>query len=183
MKDVGPVAWPPAPIRTERLVLRAPRSEDRATYVDLLASAEVHAYLGGARPREEVERDLPAVPEQQAGTFVVTRDGAMIGLVLLRRADRHHRAQARHRIDLAYLFLPQAWGHGYAEEACRAALDWLSGVLPDEPVMLTTQTANAASMRLAVKVGFVEVERFHAWDAEQWLGRRNALGRPAVDPP
>jgi hypothetical protein len=27
-------------------------------------------------------------------------------------------------------------------------------------------------MRLAAKLGFAEVERFHAWDADQWLGMR-----------
>jgi hypothetical protein len=27
-------------------------------------------------------------------------------------------------------------------------------------------------MRLAAKLGFTEVERFQAWDAEQWLGLR-----------
>jgi len=43
-------------------------------------------------------------------------------------------------------------------------------VRPGEPVVLTTQTANVASMRLAGKLGFTEVERFEAWGAEQWLG-------------
>ncbi|MET8251220.1 hypothetical protein [Micromonospora sp. NPDC005197] len=38
--------------------------------------------------------------------------------------------------------------------------------------LLTTQSANVNSMRLAAKLGFTEVERFHAWDAEQWLGVR-----------
>jgi hypothetical protein len=27
-------------------------------------------------------------------------------------------------------------------------------------------------MRLAAKLGFTEVERYRAWDADQWLGRR-----------
>ena len=36
--------------------------------------------------------------------------------------------------------------------------------------MLTTQTANAPSMRLAAKLGFSEVERFEEYGAEQWLG-------------
>jgi hypothetical protein len=35
------------------------------------------------------------------------------------------------------LFLPQAWGCGYAAEACAAALDWFTGALPGEPVVLT----------------------------------------------
>jgi len=37
-------------------------------------------------------------------------------------------------------------------------------------VVLTTQTANVGSMRLAAKLGFTELERFEAWGAEQWLG-------------
>ena len=44
--------------------------------------------------------------------------------------------------------------------------------------MLTTQTANAASMRLAAKLGFTEVERFEAWGAEQWLGMRDFRDGP-----
>ncbi|GAA3827195.1 hypothetical protein GCM10022206_77360 [Streptomyces chiangmaiensis] len=56
------------------------------------------------------------------------------------------------------MFLPRAWGFGYAGEACAAALDWFDGVLPGEPV-LRTQTANLGSMRLEAKLGFTEVER------------------------
>ncbi len=44
--DAGPVAWPPPPIRTERLVLREPEARDRAAFIELLASSEVHTYLG-----------------------------------------------------------------------------------------------------------------------------------------
>lgn len=45
--------------------------------------------------------------------------------------------------------------------------------------MLTTQSANTGSMRLAAKLGFTEVERFEAWGAEQWLGLRPpAAGAP-----
>ncbi|MFE5207422.1 GNAT family N-acetyltransferase [Streptomyces sp. NPDC056600] len=170
--ELGVATWPPAPIRTERLVLRASEARDRAVFVELLASAEVNAYLGGPRDRDEVERELPEVPEQWPGSFVVELDGEMIGHVLLRRAAGHRRPAAAGKLDLGYLFLPRAWGRGYAAEACAAALDWLDGALPGEPVVLTTQSANVGSMRLAEKLGFGEVERFVAWDAEQWLGMR-----------
>ncbi|MBO1414878.1 GNAT family N-acetyltransferase [Streptomyces sp. FH025] len=170
MDDLGPVAWPPAPIRTERLVLRASEARDRAAFIELLASPEVHTYLGGPRSRDELERTTPEAPEQWPGSFVVDLDGSMIGQILLRRAAEDRRPTVAGRAELGYLFLPQAWGHGYASEACTAALDWLARALPGEPVVLATQTANLPSMRLAAKLGFTEVERFEAWDAEQWLG-------------
>ncbi|MEW2400720.1 GNAT family N-acetyltransferase [Streptomyces sp. NPDC046862] len=115
MTDLRPLAWPPAPIRTERLVLRESEARDRAVVIELDASPEGGTALG-------------------------------------------------------YMFLPEAWGRGYATEACTAALDWFAGALPGEPVVLYTRTANVRSMRLAAKLGFTELERFEAYGAEQWLG-------------
>ncbi|MGW9370156.1 GNAT family N-acetyltransferase [Streptomyces xanthophaeus] len=124
--ELGPVAWPPAPIRTDRLVLRESLARDRAAFIELCASPEVRTYLGGPRPRDE----------------------------------------------LGYVLLPQAWGHGYAAEACAAVLAWFADVLPGEPVVLCTQTANTRSTTLAAKLGFIEVERFEEYGAEQWFGVR-----------
>jgi RimJ/RimL family protein N-acetyltransferase len=94
-------------------VLRESEARDRAAFIELLASPEVHTYLGGPRPRDELERETPGAPERWPGSFVVDLDGEMIG-----------------------------------------------------------------SMRLAAKLGFTEVERFQAWDAEQWLGLRPSVARP-----
>ncbi|WP_329013036.1 GNAT family N-acetyltransferase [Streptomyces sp. NBC_00690] len=169
MTELGPVAWPPAPIRTERLVLREPEVRDHAAFIELLASAEVHTYLGGPRPRDEVNRAVAEIAERRPGLFVVDLDGAMIGQITLTR-ETGHIQQAAGRVELGYLLLPQAWGCGYAAEACGAALDWFAGALPGEPVVLATQTANIRSMRLAAKLGFTEVERFEGYGAEQWFG-------------
>jgi RimJ/RimL family protein N-acetyltransferase len=174
MAELGAVAWPPEPIRTERLVLREPEARDRAAFIELLASPEVGVYLGGPQPRDELEREMPGTPERPPGLFVVDLNGAMIGQVILNRATGRCAGKA----ELGYLFLPQAWGFGYAEEACAAALGWLDDALPGEPVVLFTQTANARSMRLAAKLGFTEAERFEAWGAEQWLGMRSPVTPP-----
>jgi RimJ/RimL family protein N-acetyltransferase len=171
--DLGPVAWPPEPIRTERLVLREPEARDRVAFIELLVSPEVGTYLGGPRPRDELEREMPGAPERSPGLFVVELDGAMIGQVILRRAMGPPAAAGK--AELGYLFLPQAWGFGYAAEACAAALRWFAGALPGEPVVLFTQTANARSMRLAAKLGFTEIERFEAYGAEQWFGMRSPV--------
>jgi RimJ/RimL family protein N-acetyltransferase len=177
MADLGPVAWPPEPIRTERLVLREPEARDRAAFIELLASPEVATYLGGPRPREELEREMPGAPERPPGLFAVDLNGAMIGQVILRRATGHGPPAAAGKAELGYLFLPEAWGFGYADEACAAALGWLDDALPGEPVVLFTQTANARSMRLAAKLGFTEVERFESYGAEQWFGMRSPVTR------
>jgi RimJ/RimL family protein N-acetyltransferase len=77
--------------------------------------------------------------------------------------------------ELGYMFLPQAWGHGYAWEACVAALAWFDGALPGEPLVLCTQIANDRAMRLAARLGFTEVERFEEYGAEQWFGVRSSI--------
>ncbi|WP_433889325.1 GNAT family N-acetyltransferase [Streptomyces sp. CA-111067] len=173
MTDTRPIAWPPAPITTERLVLRPSEARDRSGVIELNASPEVGTYVGGPSSREELERMVPEVPGRRAGFFVVERDGALIGTIELNARDPERPGYHRHPeaagTELGYLFLPHAWGRGYGTEACTAALAWFAAELPGEPVLLGTQTANHASMRLATKLGFTELERFEEWGAEQWL--------------
>ncbi|MET7635980.1 MULTISPECIES: GNAT family N-acetyltransferase [unclassified Streptomyces] len=178
MTDHRALAWPSAPIKTERLVLRESEARDRAAVIELNASPEVNTYLGGPQPRAELERTVPEVPGQRRGWFVVELDGAMIGTVQLKphapESPSNRRLEAG-ETELGYLFLPEAWGRGYATEACTAALEWFADALHGEPVVLYTQTANGSSMRLAAKLGFTELERFEAWGAEQWFGVCSSL--------
>lgn len=171
--NAGSAAWPPAPIRTERLVLRESEARDRKVYIDLFASPEVGTYIGGARPRDELERTAPEVPGRRFGSFVVDLDGTMIGMITFDRRDPERRGYLLPdggEAELGYLFLPESWGRGYATEACAAALAWFADTHPGEPVVLTTQTANDASMRIVKKLGFTEVDRFEEYGAEQWFG-------------
>lgn len=150
--------------------------------IELLTSPEVSTYLGGPRPRDECERAMPETPERRAGLFVIELDGAMIGTVELNRRDAQRRSHGRPdagEAELGYLLLPEAWGRGYAAEACAAVLGWFAGALPGQPVVLRTQTANKRSMRLAAKLGFSEARRYEAWGAEQWMGVWFPLTPPA----
>jgi RimJ/RimL family protein N-acetyltransferase len=160
-------------LRTERLVLRESAARDRAAFIELFASPEVRTYLGGPRPRAELERAVPEVPGRRPGVFVADLDGAMIGMITFdrRAAERPgHVHPDAGETELGYLFLPEAWGRGYAAEACAAALGWFACECPGEPVVLCTQTANDRAVRLAAKLGFTEVERFEEFGAEQWFG-------------
>ncbi|RSS98366.1 GNAT family N-acetyltransferase [Streptomyces sp. WAC05950] len=180
MADLGPVVWPPAPLRTERLVLRESEARDRAAFIDLLASSEVRTYLGGPRPRAELENAVPEVPGRRPGVFVVDHDGAMIGIVTLDRRDAERPGHVRPdagETELSYMLLPEAWGRGYASEACAAALAWFADAFPSEPVVLCTQVANDRSVGVAVKLGFIEVERFEEFGAEQWFGVWSSVPR------
>ncbi|MEW2500976.1 MULTISPECIES: GNAT family N-acetyltransferase [unclassified Amycolatopsis] len=164
-------SWPPAPIRTARLVLRQSEARDRAAVIELLASPEVGTYLGGPQSRDELERTAPEVPGRRFGFFVVELDGETIGMITLDRRDAARPGRFRpgaETTEIGYLFLPRAWGFGYAEEACTAVLGWFAGA--GEPVVLCTRTANERSMRLAAKLGFTEVEKFEEFGAEQWFG-------------
>ncbi|MER7483573.1 GNAT family N-acetyltransferase [Streptomyces sp. NPDC126510] len=181
MIELGPLNWPAVPLKTQRLVLRASEARDRSAFIELFASPEVGTYLGGARPRDELERAVPEVPGRRSGLFVIDLDGAMIGMVTLDRrgAERpgHVRPEAE-ETELGYMLLPEHCGCGYAAEACAAALGWFAEAHPGEPVVLCTQTANERAMHLAVRLGFTEVERFEEYGAEQWFGVR-APGTPS----
>ncbi len=110
---------------------------------------------------------------------MVEHEGAPIGTVSFRRRDRERPGHVRpegDEVEIGYLLLPEAWGSGYATEACTAALAWVDRAVPGEPVVLCTQTANQPSMRVAERLGFVEVGRFEEYDAEQWLGVRWPVG-------
>jgi len=55
---------------------------------------------------------------------------------------------------MGYLIDPNYWGHGYAPEACRAALDYGFAELGYDRVELWINEFNVASQRVAQKLGF-----------------------------
>lgn len=176
--SLGSVGWPPDRIQTSRLVLREPEASDRPRLIDLAASLEVNQYVGGARSRDELEAQFPSRPRRRPGLFVVERDGLTLGCVTMDRRDPDRRGHVRpegNEADLGYMFLPDAWGSGYATEAAAAVLHWFDHTYSGELTLLSTQLANAASLRVAAKLGFVEVERFEDYGATQWLGVRDGV--------
>ncbi|GAA4928402.1 GNAT family N-acetyltransferase [Nonomuraea thailandensis] len=164
-------------VRSERLLLRRAHAADREAIVELMTDPEVQAHLGGPRPRGDVEKQFDTVMATGAprpGNFVIA-DGAtdrLLGTLMLGRRARDlpgHVTEDGEELELGYVLRRGAWGAGYAFEAATAALRAAAGELPDQPVVLVTQTANERSLALAARLGFRPVGTFEEWGAEQTL--------------
>lgn len=166
--------WPATPIRTERLLLRPPEARDRETFLDLGSDDQVNHHLGGGRDRAELDAAMPAVPADRPGQFVVEHEGRFVGWMGLGRRDPDRPGRASPDggdLELSYVTPASAWGHGYATEAGVAILAWSDERL-GEPMVVCTQVTNLASLRLAERLGFTELDRFEEFGAQQWFGVR-----------
>ncbi|WEV23884.1 GNAT family N-acetyltransferase [Streptomyces sp. 71268] len=174
-------AWPTisAPeIPTTRLRLRKAHDADIDGLIDLQTDPQVRAHLGGARPRDAVERYFAAngvgAVADKAGAYVIAdrdSDACLGTLVLDRRAADlpGHVTEEGGELELTYLLRRRGWGAGLAFEAATGLLRAVADELPDQPVLVVTQTANERSRRLATRLGFQPVGTFEAHGAEQTL--------------
>lgn len=62
--------------------------------------------------------------------------------------------------DLGFAFLSDYWGQGYAAEAAAETLHYAKNVLRAQQVMAITDKANAHSIKLLEKIGFVYESTF-----------------------
>ncbi|MEU6715320.1 GNAT family N-acetyltransferase [Nonomuraea sp. NPDC046802] len=166
-------------IPSDRLLLRKAHETDREGLIELLTDPEVRAYLGGPRPRADVERYFDAVGTANAtsapGSYVIADNptNRLIGTLMLdrRSADRPgHITEDGEELELSYVLRQSAWGAGLAFEAAMAALRAAAVELPDQPVLVVTQTANERSLKLAARLGFRRESTFEEFGAEQTLG-------------
>ena len=166
-------------IATDRVLLRKARIADRERLIELQTDPEVWAYLGGPRLRKAVEQRLDEIGTANvtaaAGAFVIADRATddLIGTLELKRSPADlpvHVAEEGQELELGYLLHRDAWGAGLAFEAATAALRAAADELPDQPVIIVTQTANQRSLKLAVRLGFQLVRTFNMHGAEQTLG-------------
>jgi RimJ/RimL family protein N-acetyltransferase len=166
-------------IATDRVVLRKGRDADRERLIELQTDPEVWAYLGGPRVREALEQRLdevggPAAATATPGVFIIADKATdeLIGTLEVKRraADLPgHVIEGGEELELGYLLRPDVWGAGLAFEAATAALRATADELPDQPVIILTQSANERSLKLAARLGFQPVKTFVQYDAEQTL--------------
>ena len=143
-------------IATDRLIMRRWRFEDRAPFAALNADPEVMEHFPVLMTREQSDAMIDRVEElfeaQGFGLWAVEvrRTSEFIGFTGLNRVPFH--AHFTPAVEVGWRLARSAWGHGYATEAARAALQvgWNCGL--DEIVSFTA-TTNLRSQAVMRRLG------------------------------
>jgi ribosomal-protein-alanine N-acetyltransferase len=153
--DVGSAVLPE--LRTERLLLRDWVEADLAPFAALNADPEVMRYFRAPLDRGEsdamADRIRQRLRDDGFGLWAVEVVGGapFIGFVGLARQT--YEAHFTPAVEVGWRLGRESWGHGYAPEAARAALELAFGPLGlDEVVSMTTVT-NVSSRRVMEKLG------------------------------
>ncbi|GAA3517210.1 RimJ/RimL family protein N-acetyltransferase [Streptosporangium album] len=166
-------------VPSERLLLRKAHDADREGFIELYTDPEVQAYIGGPQPRSDVEQRFDAAigtanATSRPGNYVIADNttNRLIGTLMLAcRPTDHpgHVTEDGEALELGYVLRRSAWGAGFAFEAATVALRAAADELPDQPVLVVTQTANKRSLKLAARLGFCPISTFEEFGAEQTL--------------
>lgn len=144
-------------LRTERLLLRRWRAEDRAPFAALNADARVMEFFPATLSRAEsdalAERIEAHFAERGFGLWALEVPGAVpfagfVGLSVPRFA-----AHFTPCVEVGWRLAAEHWGRGYAPEAARAALAHGFGALELREIVSFTAPANANSRRVMAKLG------------------------------
>lgn len=149
----------PPVLITQRLLLRELRLADAATVAAGAGDERVARFLLEvpspypiALARRWINGRIAWWELGRGVTFAITRrdaPDALLGSVSLRRHARDRRA------ELGYWLGAPAWGHGYATEATRAAVDFGFRQLGLARIYAQVIVGNDASMRVLAKLGMV----------------------------
>jgi RimJ/RimL family protein N-acetyltransferase len=140
-------------IETERLVLRTPRLDDLERWADMMTDADTARYIGGVQPKSLVWRSLMT----QAGAWTLTGVG-MFSVIEKASGRWVGRVGPWQPLgwpgtEVGWGLHRDAWGHGYALEAARAAMDYAFDTLDWPDVVHCIDPGNVRSQRLAERLG------------------------------
>jgi [ribosomal protein S5]-alanine N-acetyltransferase len=157
-----------APLVTDRLVMRPFREDDADAVFAMFGDPDVGRFVGGAHATRGASVDLVARNREHqerhgfAYWAVEERDsGALVGEVGLQLLE-----QTGPDVEIGWVIAKPAWGRGYATEAAAAWLAAGLGPLGLDEVIAVVRPQNAASHRVAQRLGMRRAGRRHAYDHE-----------------
>jgi RimJ/RimL family protein N-acetyltransferase len=151
-------------LETDRLVLREFRLEDFERSYEITADAAVHRHLGGAPSRTVKWEKFLRSPTWWAwlgyGMWLAEEraTGRVVGEIGFGEFERDIDPRLPDLPEMGWIFAAETHGRGLAGEALRAALAWGDAELGCGFQCIVAE-ANAPSLRLADRHGFVEVRR------------------------
>ena len=159
MKETVKHPWLDLQLATARLLLRPLTTADSAAVFAMGSDPEVMRYgselpwSDPAMAEARIQRSLNAMQAGEYLTLAIVRqeDGAVIGECGLYCWSLQNR-----RAELGYRLRSDCWGSGYMQEALTALLDWAVLEAALHRVEADTDPANAASIRLLKKLGFMQ---------------------------
>ena len=139
-------------LRTQRLLLRNWKDEDREPFAALNADPHVMRFFTRTFTREEsdaqVDRFVAHFKEHGYGLWVVEIDGQFAGFTGLNWTEGLPFSPA---LEVGWRFAEPFWGKGYATEAAKAALE--VGLAQTQSVVSFTATQNEPSWRVMERIG------------------------------
>jgi ribosomal-protein-alanine N-acetyltransferase len=147
----------PRETRTERLLLRWWKPEDRAPFAGMNADPRVMEHFPAPLTREEsdamAERIETHFRERGFGFWAVEAPGeapfiGFIGLVVPR-----FQAHFTPCVEIGWRLAHEHWGRGHATEGARAALDFGFREMGLEEIVACTVPGNERSLRVMEKLG------------------------------
>ena len=149
----------PSPGATARLLLRVPQAGDVDTLVALWTHPAVTRHMGGPREADDVREyfsayagdpDALARADREWWWTVVQRNtGQIAGLCSLIEKE----VAGQSEIEVGYYLLPAFWGRGYATEAATEVAAYAGSHFHVTSVVAIIDPQNAASARVARKLG------------------------------
>ncbi len=174
-------------LETERLILRPYMPGDEELLVSLLCDERVMHFVDDAMTpeaaREEFENSLKRGAGGRIGIWVVTRKdtdqkiGHGVLMPLPIEEDDYDwslmvpDAYPPNDIEVGYLFLPDAWGQGFATEACRRLVQFFFEETDLPELVATADPEHVKSHNVLQKSGLrkIGLKRAYAWDDVLWF--------------
>ena len=142
-------------MRTERLVMRGWRESDREPFARLNTDPEVMEHFPERLSREQSDAFADTIEagfeERGWGLWALEVDGTFIGYTGLQPVgfDAHFTPA----VEIGWRLARDAWGHGYASEAGRAAAAYAFAELELGELVSFTVPVNARSRAVMERIG------------------------------